>query len=350
MEKANQESERIRELLKSNPRGMSVTDIARNLEISRNTTAKYLEILRISGHVEMESIGTAKIYHLSQKIPVSTLLNFSSECILVVDSHLKVIQVNRKFLDLLNLEKSDVVGQTADRLLFPVLRNVEITVHLYEAIGGKEYKETIHIPYDGKDLYFYAKITPSTCDNGEQGATLILENVTEHLSSHISVMEHRNKLEMLVLERTKELEELNRSLKKEIAERIKEEKIRNEEKERYKQLFMESPLAYHIMNKEGILLEVNPAWLRVTGYAAEEVTGQPFENFLSDRDKEMLAKEVLGKEHNDTFHSYCDIVMKDGTTIKATLSCNSSPDKADSGYCIRCILKDATLKYDGQRT
>lgn len=342
METYESEIDRIKDLLKSNPRGMSVTDISRELKISRNTTAKYLEMLRISGHVDMESIGTAKVYYLSQRIPVSTLLNFSSDYILVVDSHLNIIQINSRFLELLNRNKKDILWQKADMLLSPLFPTADIAAKLSEGCEGKEIKETMHFSANGKDCYFYAKIIPSTFDNSEQGATLILENVTEKISSHNSLMEHRDRLEVLVQERTKELEESNRFLKKEIADREKAENLLKESEERYKRLYMDSPLGYHIMTKEGIMLEVNPAWLQTMGYTAEEVIGQPFENFLSLKDKYMLVKEVLGKELIDTYHSYCEMIRKDGTTINASFSCNSSHSIKGIDCNIHCIVRDVT--------
>ncbi|WP_406657935.1 PAS domain-containing protein [Methanolobus sp. ZRKC2] len=231
---------KVKKLLQANPRGMSVTDIAKEMKLSRNTTAKYLEMLRISGCADMESIGTAKVYYLSHRIPVSTLLNFSSECILVVDSYLSIIQINKKFLSLLGLVKDNVVGKKADSLLSPMFPEINIAAKLNEAINGKEHKETMHFLNDEKDCFFYTKIVPSTFDEGEQGATLILENITDRVYKHNSLLEHRDRLEMLVQERTKELEETNRLLKKEIAEKKKAEKLLKESEERYKKLYMES--------------------------------------------------------------------------------------------------------------
>src|SRR5690606_3712925 len=84
----------IRDILKDNPRGVSVTDISRKMAVNRNSVAKYLDILLISGQVEMRSYGTAKVYFLSHRIPISSLLSFSSDFIVAIDAHHSVIQVS----------------------------------------------------------------------------------------------------------------------------------------------------------------------------------------------------------------------------------------------------------------
>ena len=59
----------IKDLLKENPQGLSITDIVKVVAINRNTAGRYLENLLISGQVEMRRLGMAKIYVLSQRVP-----------------------------------------------------------------------------------------------------------------------------------------------------------------------------------------------------------------------------------------------------------------------------------------
>ena len=64
----------IKDLLKENPQGLSITDIVKVVDINRNTAGRYLENLLISGQVEMRRLGMAKIYVLSQRVPLSAVL------------------------------------------------------------------------------------------------------------------------------------------------------------------------------------------------------------------------------------------------------------------------------------
>ena len=66
-----QELALIKNVLRQNPEGMSVTDIAKALNKNKNTTGRYLDILLISGHVDMRTYGMAKVFTLSQRVPLS---------------------------------------------------------------------------------------------------------------------------------------------------------------------------------------------------------------------------------------------------------------------------------------
>lgn len=52
------------ELLADNPRGLTITDIAEELDLTRQTVAKYVEILRAEGTIEQRKIGQAKLNYL----------------------------------------------------------------------------------------------------------------------------------------------------------------------------------------------------------------------------------------------------------------------------------------------
>jgi len=93
----------IKDLLKKNPEGMSVTDISKALNKNKNTIGRYLDILLISGHVDMRTYGKAKVFTLSQRLPLSAMLSYSNELIMVLDNESRIIDVNDNFLALLNL-------------------------------------------------------------------------------------------------------------------------------------------------------------------------------------------------------------------------------------------------------
>jgi len=69
MDSYQKEIETIKRILKENPKGMTVTDVSRKIKINRNSVAKYLDIMRISGYVEMVTFGPAKVFFPSRRIP-----------------------------------------------------------------------------------------------------------------------------------------------------------------------------------------------------------------------------------------------------------------------------------------
>ncbi len=68
MQSYSPELDRIRQMLRYNRRGMSITEISRKPEINRNSVAKYLDVLLISGDVEVKKVCTAKLCFLSERV------------------------------------------------------------------------------------------------------------------------------------------------------------------------------------------------------------------------------------------------------------------------------------------
>ena len=66
----------IKQCLRSHPRGLTISDLASKLNMNRNLTAKYLDMLLISGQVEMQVMGAAKVYFLSHGFRFQQCLNF----------------------------------------------------------------------------------------------------------------------------------------------------------------------------------------------------------------------------------------------------------------------------------
>lgn len=58
--------ERILEFLANHARGATISEISAELDISRQTAAKYLEILKAEDKVEVREVGRAKIHYLKQ--------------------------------------------------------------------------------------------------------------------------------------------------------------------------------------------------------------------------------------------------------------------------------------------
>ena len=103
MQDYQQELAAIKDLLKKNPEGMSVTDISKALKKNKNTVGRYLDILLISGQVDMRAYGMAKVYTISQRVPLSAMLSYSKELIMVLDEESRIIDINENFLKLLQL-------------------------------------------------------------------------------------------------------------------------------------------------------------------------------------------------------------------------------------------------------
>ncbi len=170
----------IKELLKDNPRGMTVIEISKAINMNRNSVAKYLDILLISGHVEMKAVGPAKLFFFSQRVPISALLNFSSDYVLVLDRYLKIIQVNENLLEFLQMEQPNILlGQQIRKSSLPIFMDPKIIAAIKEALNGNDSTKELKLQWAGEEFYFRMKLLPTTFDDGGLGVTIIIENITE---------------------------------------------------------------------------------------------------------------------------------------------------------------------------
>jgi PAS domain S-box-containing protein len=158
---------------------MTVTDIAREIRINRNSVAKYLDILLISGQAEMVTFGPAKVFFPSSRIPLSALLNLTRDFIVVLNRELKFLQVSENLLKYFDIQRSEIIGRSLDTFSVSFFQIPEIAQNAKKALEGKEL--TIEKQFTHTDQAFYLRIKhiPTTFEDGEPGVTLLIEDITD---------------------------------------------------------------------------------------------------------------------------------------------------------------------------
>jgi len=218
MDNTGVEIDRIRDILKSCPKGLTIAEIARMLNLNRISTSKYLNMMVAAGEAEMRVHGPSKVFYPCQRVPISTILNFTSDILVVMDDTLTIIDVNNVLLDYFHLKKTDLIGHRIDYSNLGQYVDTVILTHIEDAITSKGSTLKIQRTSKGKEYYFQLKFIPTVFESGNHGVTLIAEDITE-------LTLHRQHLEQLVEERSKELVAANEQLKKEISNH---KKVRNE--------------------------------------------------------------------------------------------------------------------------
>lgn len=105
---------RIKEVLGKHPEGLSITDLVKSVDINRNTAGRYLENLLLSGQVEMRRFGMSKMYTLTKRLPVSSVLSISSELILQLNLGQRVVYANDPLLAFLGITMEDIRGKNIE--------------------------------------------------------------------------------------------------------------------------------------------------------------------------------------------------------------------------------------------
>lgn len=173
---------RIKQYLKQYPRGMTIKDVSSKMRMNRNLVAKYLDMLLISGQVDMQVIGTAKVYFLSHRVPISAMLDFSSDMVLVLDSQNQIVRINESMLAALNQNRESVIGidiNDSQNPLFVALMN---SLPSPGSPDSLERVVEIRCILHEKERHLRVKPVPIVFEDGDLGTTLIMEDITEQVA------------------------------------------------------------------------------------------------------------------------------------------------------------------------
>jgi PAS domain S-box-containing protein len=196
MQDYQHELSRIRELLKKNPEGMSVTDLSKALVKNKNTVGRYLDILLISGQVDMRTYGMTKVYTLSQRVPLSAMLSYSRELIMVLDADFRIVDINDNFLVLLHLSRQNTIGKNLSYINSPDA-DVHELLETFSA-GPAEHDRQISFTIKGKgERFFRQKSVPTVFEDGRKGHTIILEDITERIIADREIRESEERFRMM---------------------------------------------------------------------------------------------------------------------------------------------------------
>ncbi|MDO5843603.1 MAG: PAS domain S-box protein [Methanocorpusculum sp.] len=185
-------------LLKDNPRGMSVTEIAESAHLNRNTIARYMDTLLVSGRVEMRTFGKAKVFFISKRVPVSAMLNLSSEMVILISSDLKVIQANESIVHFLSCSKEDIVGKYVYEGKCKTFCNDVLSDQIRRAVQGEMIKGEIRLIRNGSDCILDQRIYPMVLPDGRPGVSVVFDDITEKENAKAALEQSESMFRRLV--------------------------------------------------------------------------------------------------------------------------------------------------------
>jgi len=169
---------RILRALRFRPKGMTITEVAKQLGVTRNSVSKHLEILLIAGKVDVRNIGNAKLYSLAQRVPISAFLCFTKNLILILDNDQRIIQVNDQCQKALKRSKDELIGLTIREAALPVVSSPE-ALAVIEGLEREQVIADIRYAREDGEFFYQMQAIPTTFEDGEKGCTLVLEEITE---------------------------------------------------------------------------------------------------------------------------------------------------------------------------
>ena len=301
---------RIKSALRFKPRGMSITDLSRQLKMNRNSVAKYLEILLRNGEADVKIYGPSRIYCLSQRIPVSAMMHFSSDMILMIDQTGKILQVNDPFLVFSGIPRESLLGQDLRDIRLTILDDLPLAEYLGDSDEQNTRTVSRFLQKEGTDYYYRIKMVPSLFDDGSRGLTLIIEDVSEQKRSEHALAESEKKYHNVI--------------------------------DNIQDIFYRS-------DKNGNLVMASPSWAHFLGYdSVDECLGRSIaDDFYMQPGKRKDLLSILKKD-GSVWDYEVALKKKDGTP--AYVSTNShiyySPDGSELG--VEGVFRDISERKAAQ--
>ncbi|NMB80150.1 MAG: PAS domain-containing protein [Methanomicrobiales archaeon] len=214
MSEKESELSRIIAILRDYPKGLTIDEVSRLLSISRPTAAKYLNNMLVAGQAELRELGRAKLFYLSQRLPLTNLLSLASDLILILDAELFIREVNEPFLEAFSLQREDIRGTRIEHSLLAPYVSDEHLAAIKQALEGQTATFEMVVRPGDAARYFRMKVIPLVFEDQSHGAGVLLEDIT-------AMKEYQQQLEEEVRFRTAALVKTNDALQKEIEERRK---------------------------------------------------------------------------------------------------------------------------------
>ena len=163
--------------------------------------------------------------------------------------------------------------------------------------------------------------TPLTHPDGSISKLQIFRDVTEYKRMEADLRMSQDALEQRVKERTAELVRANERLRDEIQKRNRVQLALEEMQQHFRELWNNAPAAYHLVDTEGTIMQVNQTELRMLGYTRKEMLGKSIFEFITpeqrDGAEERFRLKLAGKEipkHDNRIY-----LNKDGSEVHVSI-------------------------------
>ncbi|HDR72957.1 MAG TPA: PAS domain-containing protein [Methanoculleus sp.] len=192
------EYSQIFDTLKLNPRGMSLKQISTAVGMNRISVARYLDVLRTTGQVEMVPYGQTKLFYLSKSAPVSALLDFSSDYVILLSPDYRIVQINKRFVEFFEYTMDELIGKPLGSVFYSIAEDIPIEKMIEQALSGQTIDREIRILKEEEEYYFKIKIVPTVFYDGSPGTTMIFNDITEYKRSIAALTESQEKYLSLI--------------------------------------------------------------------------------------------------------------------------------------------------------
>ncbi|MBT8508491.1 hypothetical protein AZH53_08740 [Methanomicrobiaceae archaeon CYW5] len=291
---------------------MSVSDIAGEISVNRNTVSRYLDMLLISGQVEMKTYGKAKVFYLSQRVPISSMMNFASDMVFVLDRDFIVVETNDALCRFVQEKREVICGIPMRDSALVAFDHPLITARLRDAMEGTESVDELrYVRVDG-ELFYRVKIIPTVLNSGIPGVTVMLEDITERRRAEEALRESEQKYRALV-------EQINDAI--------------------------------WIIDDDWTFNYASPRTERILGYEPEDLLGRRIFDYLLPGEEERVIARLTDAAEEGNGGAVITVAMRhhDGHTIDVEASISPEFDELGNLAGFRAVCRDVSERRAAAR-
>lgn len=187
-------SDQILTILSKTNKSLTISEISLQADLERHTVAKYLGILEVIGRVRKIEHGNAKKYFLISSVPVSGLIDISSDLIIIVNKNLQIQYVNSAASHMLGLENQSILGERIDLLKVDLFSSPDIIEGLKHYSSNKVFRT--EITHTDERTYLVT-ILEISLDPGKTLIAITAEDISERKKRELEICESEEKYRAL---------------------------------------------------------------------------------------------------------------------------------------------------------
>lgn len=159
--------------------GMTVTAVAQELALPRNSVSKYLELLYASGDVSMERFGQKKLYRPLPRIPFQKIFDRLPNALVILDADLKVWMMNESFITRFRIHPGrNVIGTPFFDLDLPLFADPAVRRNIERIRRSQTYISNMQLIEERTDTIYLVDFAPIVAQIGMPGIMVSLRDIT----------------------------------------------------------------------------------------------------------------------------------------------------------------------------
>lgn len=171
-------------------------DISRQLKINRISLSKYLATMVARGEIEYRSIGRAKLYTLTKRIPLESIFGHTEDHVIITDNDGMVTQIEERTAALFACSRSLMIGKPlgeGSTCRFFSSDGSPLSARQMTETGSGEL-----LLYSGEHITSFSKKSiPVVLTDGSRGNACILTDITEKKRAEKDLREINEYLQIL---------------------------------------------------------------------------------------------------------------------------------------------------------